>query len=49
VYGLHRQTGALVWRYRTGSAVVAGLAVSDGKLYVGSTDRCLHAFKLEEK
>jgi len=46
LYGLNRETGALVWRYRTGGAIAAGPAVADGKLYVGSTDRRLHAFNL---
>jgi outer membrane protein assembly factor BamB len=47
LYGLDRETGARVWRYRTGGAIAAGPSVAGGKLYVGSTDRNLHAFTLE--
>jgi outer membrane protein assembly factor BamB len=47
LYGLDCESGALVWRYRTGGAIAAGPAVADGKLYAGSIDRRLHAFSLE--
>jgi outer membrane protein assembly factor BamB len=47
LYSLNRETGALVWRYRTGDAIAAGPTVADEKLYVGSIDRQLHAFTLK--
>jgi outer membrane protein assembly factor BamB len=47
LYGLNRETGAQIWSYRTGGAIAAGPTVADGRLFVGSTDRRLHAFNLE--
>lgn len=47
LYGLDREMGALLWSYRTGDAIAAGPAVANGRLFVGSTDRRLHAFDLE--
>ena len=46
VYGLDRETGALVWRYQTGGAIAASPIVAGARLFVGSTDRRLHAFDL---
>ena len=43
----HRETGALVWQYRTGDAIATGPTVVDEKLYVGSIDRRLYAFDLK--
>ena len=47
LYGLEARSGELLWRYRTGSAIVAGPTVADGMLLVGSTDRRVHAFTLQ--
>jgi eukaryotic-like serine/threonine-protein kinase len=40
------QTGAVLWTYQTGNAVVSSPAVSDGRVYVGSDDGSVYAFAL---
>ncbi len=43
VYALAADTGALVWRFKTGNVVHASPALSDGVLYIGSWDAHLYA------
>jgi outer membrane protein assembly factor BamB len=45
---LDQNLGEIIWRYRTGDAIVAGPTIYDSKLYVGSLDRRVHAFQLEQ-
>jgi len=41
---LNAADGAVVWRARTGGAVMSSPAVVEGRVFVGSADRCLYAF-----
>jgi outer membrane protein assembly factor BamB len=41
---LNAGDGAIVWRARTGGAVMSSPAVAEGRVFVGSADRCLYAF-----
>jgi outer membrane protein assembly factor BamB len=44
VYALRASDGAKLWSYATGSLIYSSVAVSGGKIYVGSTDNFLYAF-----
>ena len=46
VYALNASTGALLWKYATGSVVTSSPAVANGVVYVGSDDNNLYAFGL---
>ncbi|MFP8951930.1 PQQ-binding-like beta-propeller repeat protein [Natrialbaceae archaeon A-arb3/5] len=43
LYSLDRETGELNWRYETDGEVVSTPAVTDGTVYVGSSDERLYA------
>ena len=43
VRALNRDTGQLVWRFRTGGPIYSAPAVVDGVAYFGSTDRRVYA------
>ena len=43
LYALNAGTGALLWKYTTGSAVDSSPAVANGVVYVGSDDNNLYA------
>jgi outer membrane protein assembly factor BamB/tRNA A-37 threonylcarbamoyl transferase component Bud32 len=45
VYGLDAQSGWVVWRFRTGKAVIASPCVVDGVAYVGSADNNVYALE----
>jgi outer membrane protein assembly factor BamB len=45
VYGLDAQSGWLVWRFRTGKAVVSSPCVDDSVVYVGSADTNIYALE----
>jgi hypothetical protein len=44
VYCLNATSGALVWNYRTGFALLSSPAVAGGCVYVGSSDHKIYAF-----
>lgn len=46
VRALNASTGALLWQYKTGSAVYSSPAVANGMVYVASFDSNLYAFGL---
>ena len=43
VYALNARTGAKLWNYRTGAAVVSSPAVANGVVYIGSEDFNVYA------
>jgi outer membrane protein assembly factor BamB len=45
VYALNAATGALIWKYQTGSLVESSPAVSNGVVYVGSDDNNVYAIR----
>ena len=45
VYGLDAQSGWVVWRFRTGKAVISSPCVVDGVVYVGSADNNVYALE----
>ncbi len=46
LYALNASTGALLWKYTTGSLVQSSPAVVNGMVYIGSIDGNLYAFGL---
>ncbi len=47
VYALDAQSGWVVWRYRTGKAVISSPCIAEGVVYVGSADANLYALDLK--
>src|SRR5213078_3125740 len=43
IYALDEGTGKIVWSYRTGGKVKAGVALSGGRLFVGAYDGHVYA------
>jgi len=46
IYALNASTGAKLWHYTTGGAVISSSAVANGMVYVGSTEGKVYAFGL---
>jgi eukaryotic-like serine/threonine-protein kinase len=46
VYALSASTGAQLWSFPTGNAIVSSLAVANGVVYGGSEDDNLYAFDI---
>lgn len=46
LYAVHAADGSLVWRHATGIESRDGIAVGDGRIYVGSVDGTIYAFEL---
>ncbi len=45
VYGLDAQSGWVIWRFRTGKAVISSPTVVEAVVYVGSADNCIYAIE----
>jgi outer membrane protein assembly factor BamB/tRNA A-37 threonylcarbamoyl transferase component Bud32 len=45
VYGLDAQSGWVVWRFRTGKAVISSPCIDNGVVYIGSADTNVYAIE----
>lgn len=48
LYGIDRASGSIAWEYQTGGAITAGPTAVGNLLFVGSLDRKLYAFSMDE-